>query len=70
MAASEVVRALPMLDELREGLILHFAADDRSTPHLQLGDIAVIDTADRGPDQAEVFWLKLGAEESSSDPRF
>jgi hypothetical protein len=52
------VRALPMLNDLPAGCIVHPVTDEKSAPHLRPGEFAIVDTTDREPDLGEVFVMK------------
>jgi hypothetical protein len=52
------LRALPLMDSLPAGHVLHPIADGASWPHLKPGEFAVIDTTDRTPAQGELFVIE------------
>jgi len=51
-------RALEMMPSVPQGCMLFPVMDDRSYPHLRLGEIAVVDTTDREPQHGEVFVIQ------------
>jgi hypothetical protein len=51
-------RAPEMMTSIPPGCMLFPVMDDRSDPHLRGGEIAVVDTADRGPQHGEVFVIE------------
>ena len=54
----EPIRALPLVEQLRPGEILHMVGDDHNAPHLRVGEFAVIDTTDTMPQHGELFAMQ------------
>lgn len=52
------LRALPLVERLATGEVLHLVDDADSLPHLRPGEFAVIDTTDREPVAGELFVIE------------
>lgn len=55
MIAAGTLRALPVHSDVPPGCTVYPVADDRSSPHLRAGELAIVDLWDRTPDHGELF---------------
>ena len=57
LPAHDMPRALPIMDHVPEGCFAFSIKDDRTAPHLQLRDLAVIDPNDHAPRAVELYLI-------------